>query len=262
MNSTYTDILQQLEPYKDVVFYYALTEDEVLNIETNIGKRFPIYFREFLKVFGVRQDFVFGLLRKQADFIQQTEFLPEDAKKSFVIIGDNGGEDFWLLNSTDTNDTNIYEWQHWSDGEIVKIGYDFETLLKESLTKLSDKEIQRETNDKKNWCVQFAIPTENEQMIYSTIPLTLIQDWELKEVSPAQVRCYETKARLIDKAIKLKRQEYDGWSSPTYYFNLQEPVSNFGQKSLISDLDSNLKKVFPKYKLIDYGILSLTYEEE
>lgn len=56
MNSFYENIKQQLEPYKDIVFYYGLSEPEVTGIETEIGKRFPVYFREFLKVFGVRQD--------------------------------------------------------------------------------------------------------------------------------------------------------------------------------------------------------------
>lgn len=262
MDNLYIDIKRQLEPFKDKVFYYGLTETEVINIEQKIGKTFPIYFREFLKAFGVRQDFVFGLLMREIDFIERTNYLPEEIKKSFILIGDNGGEDFWLLNTVNQSDTNLYEWQHWLYGEVVKLGYDFETLLKENISKLSDTEANSVTNDKKSWCVQFSIPTDSEEKIYSTIPLILIQDWELKEISSAQVHCYETKAKLADKVVEFKRQEYVGWSLPRYYFNLKEPVNEFGKQSLIKDLDNKLQKAFPKYKLIDYGILPLTDDDE
>lgn len=239
-----------------------MTETEVTEIEKEIGKTFPIYFREFLKIFGVRQDFVFGLLTKETDFIKLTNYLPDEIRKSFILIGDNGGEDFWLLNTDLPGDTNLYEWQHWLDGNVVKLGYNFETLLKENLSKLSDTDAESITNDKKCWCVQFAVPTDREEKIYSTIPLTLIQDWELREISPAQVYCYETKAKLVDRVIKFGRQEYVGWSSPTYYFNLKEHLSEFGKKSLIKDIDSKLQKAFPEYQLIDYGILRLTDDDE
>lgn len=262
MDKLYIDIKRQIEPFRDKVFYHGLTETEVTDIEQKIGNKFPTYFREFLKIFGVRQDFVFGLFTREIDFVERTNYLPDELKKSFILIGDNGGEDFWLLNIDNQNDTNLYEWQHWLDGEVVKLGYDFETLLDESISKLSDRNIKRETNDKKSWRVQFAITTDNEQNIYATIPLTLIQDWELKEVSPAQVHCYETKAKLTDKVIKFTRQEYAGWSSPTYYFNLKEPANEFGPQSLIKKIDANLKKTFPKYKLIDYGILALSDNDE
>ena len=260
MNANYTDILRQIEPYKDKVFYYGLTEDEVVIIEKNIGKRFPNYFREFLKVFGVRQDFVSGLLNKEGDFVEQTAFLPEDIKNSFVIIGDNGGEDFWLLNTENENDTNVYQWQHWLDGKVANIGYNFETLINESISKLSDTKIKRETNDNKFWNVQFAIPTNDEKLIYSTIQIETIQDWELEEISPAKVHCYLKKVKLDSTEIILTKQEYYGWDSPIYYFNLKEPVSNFGKYSLIKDIDNKLKQTFSDYSLVDYGILSLTEE--
>ncbi|SHM70580.1 hypothetical protein SAMN05216311_10322 [Chitinophaga sp. CF418] len=42
-----------------------------------------------------------------------------------------------------------------------------------------------------------------------------------------------------------------------YFFNLREPVSQFGQYSMIKDLDAKLKASFSGYKLIDYGMLTL-----
>lgn len=251
----YTDLKKQLEEYNNTVFYYGLTEDKISGIEKSIGKKFPAYFREFLKTFGVRQDFVFGLLENEKIFVDKMSYLPDDIKKSFVVIGDNGGEDYWLLNTDDERDKNIYEWRYWNEGEIVKLDFDFDALLKRSLAQLSRTTVDRKTNNTKLWSVQFAIPAMDEQSICSVIPLTISEEWKLTKISPVNVYCYETNALLNNTEIKLKRQEYSDWETPIYYFNLKEPVSNFGTNCLIEELDSKLKQEFPEYRLVDYGIL-------
>ena len=139
MSMNYDEIKQQIEPLRNKVFYFALTEEEILNIEIKISNKFPKYFRDFLKIFGVRQDFVFELLKKEDDFVQKTEYLPKSLRDSFVVIGDNGGEDFWLLNSKNENDTKVYEWQYWLEGEIVEKGFEFKSLLQSSINKLFEQ---------------------------------------------------------------------------------------------------------------------------
>lgn len=44
---------------------------------------------------------------------------------------------------------------------------------------------------------------------------------EAEEISSANVHCYLTKVKLDNTEIKLKRQEYEGWNSPIYYFNFE-----------------------------------------
>jgi hypothetical protein len=262
MDINYQDILRQLEPYKSKVFFYGMADDVISGIEKKINSKFPSYFREFLKIFGVRQDFVFGLIHREIDFVELSEFLPDNIKKKFVLVGDNGGEDFWLLNTIDESDMKIYEWEHWKEGKVIKSGFDFKMLLENSLRELTETHPASGTNDKKNWCVQFAIPTNNEDLIYQTIPIFKLQEWSLKEVSPAKVFCYETKLQTGDKIIPFTRQEYQGWETPIYYFNMKEPVNNFGKSSVIKDFDNMLKSKFSEYKLIDYGILALADEDD
>ena len=84
----------------------------------------------------------------------------------------------------------------------------------------------------------------------------------MKEVSPAKVYCYETIIKIGNKTTRFTRQEYQGWETPIYYFNLKEPVDNFGKASLIKDLDNKLKDKFNRYKLIDYGILALADKDD
>ncbi|PWV55577.1 hypothetical protein [Chitinophaga sp. S165] len=53
----------------------------------------------------------------------------DDIGSEYVVIGDNGGKDYWLLNAHDYSDANVYEWPHCPDGNVVKMGYDFQELL-------------------------------------------------------------------------------------------------------------------------------------
>ena len=262
MSISYDKIVEKLRPFRDYVFYYGLSDYELTDLEESIQQKFPDYYRDFLKLFGLRQDFVFGLLSRESDFVSATIDLPMDIRDKYVVIGDNGGEDCWLLNALDYADTNIYEWQHWSDGDVVKMDYDFQGLLDQSLSNLLDFQGDRTKNEDKSWCVQFSIKTNEEQRIYSSIPLVLSQEWTYKGVSSANVHSFEAKAKLAQKDIKFKRLEYATWDSPMYFFNLREPVSQFGQYSLIKDLDAKLKAAFSGYKLIDYGILGLMDDME
>lgn len=82
MSFLYDKMLQKLSPFGDYVFYYGLTESELVDLEQSIQQKFPCYFREFLKLFGVRQDFVFGLLSRESDFLSATQSLPGDIRNN------------------------------------------------------------------------------------------------------------------------------------------------------------------------------------
>jgi len=251
------DIQLKLEPLKDYTFYKGLTDPELIHLESQIGKPFPGYFREFLKAFGFRQDFIFGLLTREMDFVNKNSYLPTEIKDSFIVVGDNGGEDFWLLRTDEESDSNLYEWQHWLNGEIVKLGYDLETLIHKNIKKLSRKRKTLAKNDQKFWSVQFSIPTKDEEAIYKTIPLKLVEDWSLKSISPANVYHFEANALLNGNEIIFTKLEYEGWESPRHFFDYEVPLREIDNGSLINVMDEKLKKVFPEYKLIDYSILPI-----
>jgi hypothetical protein len=257
----YPQILQALQPFKDKVFFRGLTENEICKIEKEKNSSFPSYFRNFLKFFGVRQDFVFGLYKTEDDFLESTEYLPDEIRSSFVLIGDNGGEDYWLLNSLDETDLQVYEWQHWKNGEIEPLDFDFKLLLNKSLEKIAENYSTLKHNDQKKWCVQFSIETNDEQLIYDTIAITRTEDWILDQVSPANVYCYKTTIKLEDKLISFSRLEYESWEQPLYFFDLEEPAQVFGKLSIIKQLDNKLKPTFENYSLLDYGILCLADDE-
>jgi len=182
----YTQLEKQLEEYHNIVFYKGLSEEAITTIEKDINKRFPFYFREFLKTFGVMQDFVFGLMTSKDRFYSQND-LPKEIQQSYILIGDNGGEDYWLLNTEDESDTNIYDWESWNTGEIKKLSFDFTTLLKDSISKLSDSSTYRIANEDKYWSVQFSISTNDANDIFLAILIKMVGDWISIDVSSAEV---------------------------------------------------------------------------
>jgi len=129
MHIDYAEILKQLEPYKDKVFFLPMEGSEIDELERRVNCKFPRYFRDFLVTFGLKQDVVWGILESENDFERAANILPDEVRELYVQIGDNGGEDVWLLNTSDHADLNIYEYEHWKEGAIVALDMNFNTLI-------------------------------------------------------------------------------------------------------------------------------------
>lgn len=260
MLAFFQEIQQQLIPYQDKVYYHGVPEAEIADLEQQLARPLPGYFREFLGIFGFHQDIVFGLYYRTGDLIERAKYLPEEIQERYILIGDNGGEDFWLLRADDHNDTEVYEWQYWPGGEIVPLGFTFQELIQRSADQLAKRADTLVANEDKRWAVQFSIKTNDEDAIYSAIPLQRITDWELDSVSPAGVYSYDAEGVLAGIGLSLTKQAYAGWEAPIYYFELRQALDHAENPSLIRLLDGKLKPVFPGYSLVDYGILSFPEE--
>ncbi len=257
MEDTYTDILLKLEPYKDKAFYFPLTDNEVDNLEKQIGQRFPAYFKKFLLTFGIRQDFVFELFTREQDFVTEHNYLPKSLQKHFVPIGSSSaGSDTWLIKAK-SEEQKIYEFWHEGNGELTTLDFSFKELIERNIVELSELYDRKPFNKDKNWCVQFAITTTNESLLLKTLDSHQTKGWADAEISSAGVYTYNTEIEIASKKIRLGRQEYKAWKKPTYYFNWKEPAYQIGVGSFIRTLDKKLTKAFKGYKLIDYGILAL-----
>lgn len=257
MDTTYTDIQLKLEPYKDKAFYFPLSLNEVTNLQKQIGQNFPDYYRQFLLTFGIRQDFVFELFKREEDFADQYKWLPKKLRRDFVPIGgSSAGGDTWLIKSN-SEEQKIYELWHEGNGELTELDFSFKELIEKNISELGELFERKPFNKDKNWCVQFSIQTTKETELLKTINAQQTKGWTDVEVSSAGVRSFETEIELASKKIRLSRQEFKGWQKPIYYFNWKEPAYQIGAGSFIRTLNEKLIKAFKGYKLIDYGILAL-----
>jgi len=78
------------------------------------------------------------------------------------------------------------------------------------------------------------------------------------KVSSAGVISSTGRIKLQEFDIPIKKQEYSGWETASYYFNWEEPVSDMNHNSFIKKIESCLKNAGLKAILIDYGIMPKT----
>ena len=260
----YESLLTDLAPYADKVAYTPLSSQEIDHLEDLAGHRFPSFYRDYLRSFGLLQDFVFGLLQRADDFETTRAYLAEADKARYIAIGDNGGEDCWLLRADATElDNQLYECQHWNEQQIVPLGFSFADLLQTSLRQLRESYANRLFNHQISWRAQTSIHTTEEQKLLVALQATLQMPWEQTEISQANVTTFRAVIHSPFGTYALSRLEYPGWKIPIYSFNLQD---NFAQvqagNSVIKRIDRILRNVFGEaYALVDYGLLPSVLSE-
>jgi hypothetical protein len=253
----YTDTLARLQPYMDKVFLLPLRWEELILMEAQIGQPFPDYFRQYLLTFGFRQDLVFEFFNQEADFTEQYNYLPDEIKSGFIPIGASpAGGDTWLISLLNPTDQRIHPY-FYDDDEIVPPDSTFHELIERNVSLFIEQYDRKPFNHAKRWHVQFAIPTTNESLIYSTLGAARTKDWVHTGVSSSNVYSYEAEILFAEQQLRLSRQEYKDWDSPTYYFNLEEPIEAMITNSVIKRIDSILTQHFSQYKLVDYGVFAL-----
>lgn len=83
----YGHLLAQIAPYKDKVFMCPLDETEISMLEKSLGSQFPGHFREFLLIFGLRQDLVPDIFDKEREFVDLYNWLPGKYRRKFGPTG-------------------------------------------------------------------------------------------------------------------------------------------------------------------------------
>lgn len=252
----YQDIKERVKAVGDKVFYIPMTEAEVANLEQEVGIAFPAYYRDFLLTFGMQQDFVQGLFTDVSDFLEQNSYLQE-AVPNYLMIGDNGGEDYWILRTEKVNSQRIF---NWVDDEIEKTDFTFEELVTHALEQLEEEDVLLLDNSEKSWCVQFAITTKDEEALYQALPLKLTSKWTLSEQSEAGVDEYIAQAVLNGEAIEMSRLTYGSGSTPTYFIDYKESLDSVKKQGQIKQWTTVLEAKFPEFNLVDYGVLPTSFE--
>lgn len=253
---TYQEIMDRLKAVGDKVFYIPMTASAIADLEQQVGIAFPEYYRDFLLHFGLHQDFIPGLFTNAEDFIEQNKYLQESVP-DYLMIGDNGGEDYWILRTVKVKSQRIF---NWIDDEIEKTDFTFEDLIAYALAQLEQEDVVLLDNSEKSWCVQFAITTANEEALYKALPLKLTSTWTLMEQSEAGVDEYVAQAVLNNNPIEISRLTYGSGSAPMYFIDYKESLDSVKKQGLIRQWKSVLEKEFPEFNLVDYGILPSDFD--
>lgn len=204
MTKAFQDILTQLEPLKNKVVLWPLNEAEVIAIEEKLKKSLPPYYKEFLMVIGLRQDLVFETIGREDDIFLINSFLPKKVQKNYIPFADTGNGDTWLLNANDFSDTKVYEWYHETPKIITPLAFDFFELINNNIVELKGRLSKLPDNDNKNWCVQFSIKTNNEDLLLSTLEAQKLSGWIFTGTSNAGVSTYliNIQINLVDFELR------------------------------------------------------------
>jgi len=197
---------------------------------------------------GLKQDVVLGVLDSITRFADVSNFIGTDA---FFQFSNNNGDDCLLL-SFDESDKEIYEYDYYNEGLVKPIGKTFDTLLLESVERISKNYKQLPYNKDKAWSVQFSINTGSLRFLVK----------ELEQYWQGEIKLIEDFGALkrgileIDnKEFEVKKTSYKGGGSQSLVFNIEESVGEMQKQSFIKRLDKVLAKTRLKHTVGDYGIL-------
>ncbi len=251
-------ILNDLKPYEDKVVLSPLSEQEIESIQSKFKKRLPDYYKYFLKKIGLKQDFIWGLQDSINRFQDLNEFL---SSEDYFRIGDNGGEDYWLIKFENEIDRTIYEYDYYCNGEIKSIGKTFDQLLAEALEDIKTRYPKLTPNSQKEWCVQFSINTGSPDFLIAQlknkidIPIKQISKIEYTDTTKAGVKSYKGLISINGQEVPISKQVILGAGSTNLYFNWKESIKDMQEHSFIKKLDKALDDCVFQHTLIDYGIL-------
>ena len=253
---TLNKILEGINPYLEKVVLNPMSNAEIEIIQAKFKRKIPKYYIEFLQKIGLKQDLVKGLFDSVNQFEDINDYLSSD---KYFRIGDNGGEDYWLLKFEDEENRTIYEFDYYQDFEIKSLGINFDELLLQGFENLKRRSNNSESNNLKEWRVQFILKTEDIESLVAEINkhlrINLIEIPKFISKNTSGVSCYEGSIEIENDRVVLYRSSFDGWPTSRYSFNWSESIVNMKNDSTIRKLDNILSQYKFEYKMIDYGIM-------
>lgn len=261
----YQLFLKEVAPYDGYLFYKPLTQDEVAELEASISNVLPQYYKEFLLHFGIYQDLIYGLFANKEEWIEQNGYLYE-AEQNYVMIGDNGGEDFWLLRTDDTQDRKVY---NWVDDEIEETGFTFDDFLARCLNNLKDDSFIQLNNNEKVLRAHLSVSTDQESELIDRLGIELIENWvedvpnfeDMRDyLRDQKITIYTINAKLNDSLISIKKECNQMTNRTVYTFDYTETLSVLRANSKMALYKSIVEEQFSHSSFNLFGIYNADYK--
>jgi len=257
-------ILARLAPIRQQVVMRPLAEDEIAQLERQVGLSMPTALREYLGEVGLLQDLTsygasgYELFERQEQFVEQRQNLLKnfgDGTANLFPLADDGAGN--IVAATQMSEETLLFFCDHETGEIEELG-----TFNDWLAEVVDAALKqdRPPNGEKVWCVQFSFRVPDAEPIVEVLhqfDTANLGEWTSKGATPAGVHSYEAPLAFGSKNIVLKRLEYHTWNQPMFSMDLEEPVALAPDQSRIRKLDSAFKAAGLGYKLVDYGPLPL-----
>lgn len=251
-----------------------MSEAEVEDLASRVGLQVPPPLREYLLCIGLFQDLTHGgasnfeVFDTPQQFVQEREFLSEvltPAQHDLFPFGGDGSGNVFAVSSSSKDGYPIYFVDH-ETGKVSR-RKDFRSWLEGVVAKVLKGIHKRPPNARMTWCVQFSFSNTSFgdllDMLSSVGRVKEVDGgWENPDTSPDGVTSSERRIELDDEMLKVTKLECADWPAPMIFFDMDEPVLKGIEHSNIRKLNSLFTQNCPDYKLVDYGPLDMSEEND
>ncbi len=254
-HSFYLEQRSRLENFDDRIFYHPMTVSEIYGSEAKIGYPLPPYFRDFLAVFGVKQDILPWLLWTDGAFFIPGGLLPEADQGRFITVGRLTGYGLYFLNFSNPNDQMVYKLEFEENKRLVPVGL-FPDLVKKGIDEAIEMYQERTLNDEKIRKVEFHFYSKDYDAVLTPI-LDHIQAEDLPEFRfdtlENDVAIWKTTLQFEGKTVELERHEgFDDVIYPKYFLTVTEPITDLKSGSFVEFIRGCYKEKEIKLEFLEY----------
>lgn len=252
-------IKKRIEPLKDVVYYEAINEDEILELEKEWKVSFKPIVREFLMNFGFTQDVIKNLQIDKEDMKDNLDWLRESKLNNYLPIKTKLTAERNLviaMNNDDKEDYYLYEIDlETSDKSkiIRRRKRTFTEIIDRGLSKISVK--KRCKNINKINSTEFRIEALNNQDF-----LSILEDSKIKQITEWRDKYYPenifgTKMAKFEMFEKIRLLIERDETGTEYKFSIEESILLDKKESLILKMERLLKKNNLEFKQFDCNLI-------
>jgi len=233
----YKEVKERLSKFSDVVYYEAMSNDEILAIEEKISVTLKPLYREYLLTFGMTQDIFEKLSIYLDSFIEDFDFIKDSLKGYIPIFADIDEEEIiYLINNSDLQDDNVYQVEVDIDDNIGKLEIlkPFQQIIEEAVSDVEKKHKDRCPNKDKVNIAESTISGDDFPAfvkLFETKGLKQKTKWGPKYYPENPLGDEVAKFEFFNDEIIIEKDDDDS----QYRFELEEPI-------LTDKTDSNILK--------------------
>lgn len=226
----------QLFGYEDRIFYHPLTEAEIRETEERQEFLFPPYFRDFLSIFGLKQDILQWMVWGEGSFSIPQTFLQEDDRGKYILIGRYTEHGVFFIRYSDPTDESIFRLEIIDDRpQLVRVGAFIDILTGAIFEAIADYP-NRRLNSEKMRTVSIELQADSDDELINLI-LDRLEGNEVPEFAFQELKydvaTWKATLQIGGKSLEIHREDSFDKGYPKYTVFVTEPLTDIKSGSLL-----------------------------
>lgn len=227
---------ERLTVHSDRVFFHPMSSEEILKTEEKTGYLLPPYFRDFLSVFGTKQEILPWMIWVDGAFGIDGNFVPESFKNTLYIIGRGTKHGQFFISFSEPLDPTVYLLEFGKEKSLVPVGQ-FTDLVKNGVDALIETyDDLRPNSEKVRKAVLHFFSGDYDKVIdpiLEYIDADELPEFTFSKLEEDVVICH-SEIQIKNRNIILERHEgFDPDEYPKFLLRLTEPLTDLKTDSFI-----------------------------